>query len=95
MKKKKLFYGPLGWVGSAGLIIGAGLLAFSFWFLSTTVLKDIGYVRTEATVVDFEERRDYIGGSYRHVYTEVVETKSTAQRTERIIHYIQTFRPIA
>jgi len=46
VKKKKLFYGPLGWVGSAGLIIGAGLLAFSFWFLSTTVLKDIGYVRT-------------------------------------------------
>ncbi len=73
MKKKKLFYGPLGWVGSAGLIIGAGLLAFSFWFLSTTVLKDIGYVRTEATVIDFEERRDYIDGSYRHVYTEVLE----------------------
>lgn len=75
MKERRLFYGPIGWVGLVGVIIGAFLLAFSFWFLSATVLKDINYVRTEATVVDFEERLDYIDGAYRRVYTEVLEFK--------------------
>lgn len=75
MKERRLFYGPIGWVGLAGVIIGAFLLAFSFWFLSVTVLKDINYVRTEANVVDFEERLDYIDGAYRRVYTEVLEFK--------------------
>lgn len=75
MKERKLFYGSIGWVGLVGVIIGAFLLAFLFWFLSATVLKDINYVRTEATVVDFEERLDYIDGAYRRVYTEVLEFK--------------------
>lgn len=30
MKERRLFYGPIGWVGLAGVIIGAFLLAFSF-----------------------------------------------------------------
>lgn len=55
------------------MIIGAGLLAFSVWYLSATVLLDINYVRTEATVVGFEKRRDHIDGAYRYVYAEVVE----------------------
>ncbi|MDE5728901.1 MAG: ribosome biogenesis GTP-binding protein YihA/YsxC [Clostridia bacterium] len=74
MKKRKLFYGVNGWVGLVGVIIGAGLLAFSVWYLSTTILLDINYVRTEATVVDVAEVRvNHPGEVTKTLYAEVVE----------------------
>lgn len=58
-----------------GLIIGLGLTAFAFWFLSVTVIKDAAYIRVEAEVVDIAEVRvrDSDSHHYYTAFAEIVE----------------------
>lgn len=58
-----------------GLVIGLGLTAFAFWFLSVTVIKDAAYIRVEAEVVDVAEVRvrDSDSHYYYTAYAEIVE----------------------
>lgn len=75
MQKRRLFGGLVGWVGLAVLIVGVGLLAFSAWYVSKTAIKDSGYIRVEATVVEIAEVKvtDHRYGGYKIRYAEIAE----------------------
>ncbi|MDE7306949.1 MAG: DUF3592 domain-containing protein, partial [Clostridia bacterium] len=74
MKRRKIFCGWEGWVGLAALLIGLGLTAFSIWYLTDTVFKDMDYIRIEATVVEIAEVRVKHPGEVSKIrYAEVAE----------------------